>query len=390
MFLVLFLQVNLTVMVLRHKLPDLDRGYVVPWFPAVPVIAILCNALLALYLFTFSPIAWYFAIGWIILGLLAYHTYFSKIEAMEKPSEILLEEVLVSRDYSVLVPVATQEQARILGMIGAVLAQAHSGEVLALHVVQVPPQLTLGQGRLFLKEGRTYLEAVIRQAKMREVPVHTIIRLGRDVAQAIHETAIENASDLVVLGWPGYTNTAGRLYGSVIDPIVDNPPTDIAIVRHRQHRPLRAVLVPVAGGPNSRRAVKMALHMAQAAEDGPARVTLLHVVPLAAQNADLVRAEKAFDYSLNGLYYENLERRIVKGNGVVETVLTQAAGYDLIILGATEEPLFRNLLVGNSANQIAKRAAVTVIVVKRRSSPLHSFLRQTVLEPTTSNTDSVR
>ncbi len=383
MFLLLFLQVNLAVMVLRQKLPDIERGYVVPWFPIVPVIAMLCNTLLVLYLFTFSAVAWYLAIGWVILGLLAYYGYFSRIEAMEKPTEILLEEVLVSRDYSVLVPVATREQARILGMIGAVLAQGNGGEVTALHVVQVPPQLTLGEGRLFLKEGRSYLETVIKQAKMRDVPVHTIIRLGRNVAETLRKTTMESASDLIVLGWPGYTNTAGRLYGSVIDPIVDNPPTDIAVVRHRQQRPLRSVLVPVAGGPNSRRAAKMAITMAAASNDGPAKVTLLHVVPLGARSGDLVRAEKAFDYALNGLDYENVERRIVEGTSVVETVLDHATGYDLIVTGATEEPLFRNLLMGNIAEEIANRAEVTVIVVKRRSSPLHSFLRQTVLEPTT-------
>ncbi len=148
MFLLLFLQVNLTVMTLRHKMPDLNRGFLIPWFPAIPVIAIVCNGFLTLYLFTFSPIAWYFAVGWIVGGLLAYYAYFSKIEAIEKPKEILLEEVLVSHDYSVLVPVATQEQARILGQIGAILAQANQGEVLALHVVRVPPQLTLGEGRV--------------------------------------------------------------------------------------------------------------------------------------------------------------------------------------------------------------------------------------------------
>ena len=47
-----------------------------------------------------------------------------------------MEEVLVSRDYSVLIPVATQEQARILGHIGSILARANQGEVLALHVVR--------------------------------------------------------------------------------------------------------------------------------------------------------------------------------------------------------------------------------------------------------------
>jgi amino acid transporter/nucleotide-binding universal stress UspA family protein len=383
MFLLLFLQVNVALMTLRHKMPDLSRGFVVPWFPIVPLIAIVCNALLALNLFSYSPIAWYFAIGWIVAGLLAYYTYFSKVEALERPKEILLEEVLVSRDYSVLVPVATQEQARILGQIGAILAQANGGEVLALHVVRVPPQLTLGEGRLLLKGGRSYLETVIQQGKAREVPVHTIIRLGRNVAEAVRKTVDENASNLIVLGWPGYTNTAGRLYGSVIDPVVDDPPTDIAVVRYRARRPIRSVLVPVAGGPNGRRAVKMATIMAMAGEDGPARVTLLHVVPIGARNGTLVRAQQVIDYSLEGINYEHIEPRIVEGTNVVDTVLRESEGYDLIVLGATNEPLFENLLLGNIAEQIAKRADITVIMVKRRSTQLHSFLRQTVLEPTT-------
>jgi amino acid transporter/nucleotide-binding universal stress UspA family protein len=387
MFLLLFLQVNVAVLILRHKMPDLDRGFKVPWMPAIPLLAILCNGLLALQLFRFSPIAWYFALAWLLVGLLAYYTYFSKIEAMERPKEILLEEVLVSRDYSVLVPVATQEQARILGKIGAILSQDNQGEVLALHVVRVPPQLTLGEGRLMLKEGRPHLETVIQQARERDVPVHTMIRLGRDVAEAVRKTALENASDLVVLGWPGYTNTAGRLYGSVIDPIVDDPPTDIAVVRYREYRPLHSILVPVAGGPNSRRAVKMAISMARSCEDYPVQVILLHVLPAGAHAADRIRAQQSCDYALEGIQYEHVQKRIVEGASVVETVLAEAQGHDLIIVGATAEPLFKNLLIGNIPSQIAKRALVTVIMVKRRSSRLHSFLRQTVLEPTTNGRD---
>lgn len=394
MFLLLFLQVNVAVMTLRHKMPHLDRGFVIPWMPVIPLIAILCNGLLAVYLFTFSPVAWYTAVGWIVADLLAYYAHFARIEAMEKPKEILLEEVLVSRDYSVLVPVATQEQARILGRIGAVLAQVNQGEVLTLHVINVPPQITLSEGRLLLKEGRPYLETAIAQAKGRDVPVHTIIRLGRNVAEAVRRTAEENASDLIVLGWPGYTHTAGRLFGSVIDPIVDNPPADIAVVRYRQHRPLRSVLVPVAGGPNSRRAVKMAVNMAQA-EAQAARVTLLHIVPVGAGSGDLVRAEQVFAESLEGIAYEGIEKRIVEGTDVANTVLAVAAGddatpaSDLIVVGATQEPLLKNLLVGNIPEQIARRAKVTVIMVKRRSSPLHSFLRQTVLTPSTADEEKI-
>jgi amino acid transporter/nucleotide-binding universal stress UspA family protein len=383
MFLLLFFQVNVAVMTLRHKMPHLDRGYVIPWYPIVPIIGLITKGFLAVFLFNYSPIAWYSALGWVVVGLLVYYAYFSKIEAMEKPKEILLEEVLVSRDYSVLVPVADQEQAHILGQIGAILAQDNQGEVLALHVVRVPPQLTLGEGRLFLKEGRAYLETVIQQAKAQEVPVHTIIRLGRNVAEAVRKTALENASDLILLGWPGYTRTSGSVYGSVIDAIVDNPPTDVAVVRYRARRPLRSILVPVAGGPNGRRSVKMAVSMARAGENGPVKVTLVHVVPVGARSADQVRAEQVFKYVTEGIYHEHMEKRIVEGTNVVETVLAQTEGYDLIIVGATAEPLFKNLLLGSISEQIANRAAVTVIIVKGRSSPFHSFLRQTVLEPST-------
>lgn len=389
MFLLLFLMVNIAIMALRRKMPDQERGFRVPWFPALPIIAIIFNGLLALQLFTFSPIAWYFAIGWIIIGLLAYYAHFSKIEAMEKPKEIMLEEVLVSRDYSVVVPVDTQEQARILGRIGAILALDNGGELLALNVVIVPPQLTLGEGRLMLKEGRPHLETAIQQGKALNVPVHTVLRLGRNVSEAVRKTVMENAADLLLLGWPGYTKTAGRLFGSVVDPIVDNPPTDIALVRYRAYRPLHSVLVPVSGGPNSRRAVKLAISMARRGEQGEARVTLLHVVPFGARSRNRVRARQVFKYALEGTKYEPIECKIVEGIDVAETILTYAKdpdggqAFDLIVVGATNEPLFRNLLVGNLIEKITREAEVTVIVVKRRSSPLHSFLRQTVLEPST-------
>ncbi len=389
MFLLLFFQVNLSVMTLRHKMPELDRGYIIPWYPVVPIIGLLTKATLAITLFHYSPTAWFTAIGWIIVGLMAYYMYFSKIEAMEKPKEIFLEEVLVSRDYSVVVPVATLEQARILGKIGAILAQDRSGEALALHVVMVPPQLTLGEGRLLLKEGRPYMETVIQQAKGLNVPVHTVLRLGRNVAESIRKTVEENAADLVVLGWPGYTNTAGRLFGSVIDPIVDDPPTDIALVRYRAFHPLHSVLVPVGGGPNSRRALKLAVSMARQDAEGPARVTLLHVVPIGASPSSRVRAEQVFKELLEGIDFDSIQCEVIEGSDVAAAILGRAKGtkdekpYDLIVVGATNEPLFKNLLVGNPVEKIARDAEVTVIVVKRRSSPLHSFLRQTVLEPST-------
>jgi hypothetical protein len=92
---------------------------------------------------------------------------------------------------------------------------------------------------------------------------------------------------------------------------------------------------------------------------------------------------------MHGIQYEYLDQKLIEGNDVAATILRYAKGtkkrppYDLIVVGATNEPLFKNLLVGNIIEKVARQAQVTVVVVKRRSGPLHSFLRQTVLEPST-------
>jgi amino acid transporter/nucleotide-binding universal stress UspA family protein len=385
MFLFLFLQVNVSVMVLRQKMPDLDRGFVIPWYPLVPVLGFVSQGFLAIFLFTYSPTAFLLGLGWNIVGLLAYYTYFSRVEAMEKPSEILHEEVLVSTDYSVMVPIASEEQARILGQIGSIIARDRGGEVLATHVARVPPQLTLADGRYFLREGRHYLETLIGEARKLEVPVHTVIRLGRNVPEALRKTAVENASDLIVFGWPGYTNTAGRLFGSVIDPLVDNPPTDIALVRYRHRRPVRSILVPISAGPNSRRAVKLAISMARQADEGPARVHVMTVIPYHAAPNVRIRAQQAIDYALESTrnYSEHITTDLVEGQDIPEAIVQAAQDHDLVVMGATEEPLFRNLLTGNIPAQVATNSPVTVIIVKRRSGLIRSMLRQTVLPPTT-------
>ncbi|MFV9675015.1 MAG: amino acid permease [Anaerolineales bacterium] len=382
MFLLLFMLVNFAVLFLRLQSPELERGFRVPLFPILPVLAIISNAFLAVNVFRFSPIAWVFAVVWIAIGLLAYSFYFSRIEEMEKPKEILLEEVLVSRDYSVLIPVANREQARILGKIGALLACNKGGEILALHVVHVPVQLNLSEGRLFLRDGRQYLDDVIRQSKKCDVPVHTIIRLGRNVSHAIRQTAIENASDIIVLGWPGFTKSSGKLFGSVADPIVDNPPTDVIVVRHRRWRPLKRVLVPVTGGRNSRRAVRIAVNMANAEKPDPATVTILHVLPQGVDEVGRIRAERAVAESMHGVDGMPIETMYVEGDDPVESILSSAKGYDLIVIGATEEPVFTNFLVGTLPERVARGAEVTVMMVKRRSSPIHSFVRKALIEPT--------
>ena len=72
MFLLTFTLVNLSLIALRRKFPELKGGFRVPLYPATPIVAIGLNMFLAIYQFKFDPRAWYIAVAWIIVGLFIY------------------------------------------------------------------------------------------------------------------------------------------------------------------------------------------------------------------------------------------------------------------------------------------------------------------------------
>jgi len=233
MFLLLFIMVNISAIRMRRLRPDLDRGFRVPLMPLLPILGIISQVVLIVYLFVLSPEAWYVGALWLVSGLVFYVAYASRREPMKEPFEVIHQEIVSTRRYSILIPVADELQARLLGTLAAPIARDKDGEVFALHVVRVPKQLGIADGRFVLKHGKPILESVIAQAKELDVPVNTMIRFGRDVSQAVVATARERDSNLILLGWLGTTSSEGKAFGSVIDAVSKNPPCDVAMVRFR-------------------------------------------------------------------------------------------------------------------------------------------------------------
>jgi hypothetical protein len=85
-------------------------------------------------------------------------------------------------------------------------------------------------------------------------------------------------------------------------------------------------------------------------------------------------------HSIEGIDYE-FNLKVVEGNDVVRAILDTADGYDLIVIGASNEPLFKTMLVGTIPEQVALGSKVTTVMVKRRHGPVKSMLRETILQP---------
>jgi len=385
-FLMLFLLTNVSLIRLRKTEPDLKRPFKVPWVPVLPILAIIVQGFLAIDLLRASPVAWAATLLWILLGVYLFQRWGGREEALREADTILLEETIAERRFSIMVPVVNAAEGREIAKLGAMLSYYYDGELFALHVVRVPHQLGLSDGRAFLKQGRPLLDAVVEIGQQFDVPVRTQLRLGRKVSRSIITAAQERHADLMLLNWPGNSETSGAAFGSVIDDISANPPCDLAVVRLvKPIKPPRRILVPVAGGPHTRLAVEIAVAQAiytaeKATKEGDPhpQVVALHLIP---REGDLKVAEerqRALMEQLATITDFPVELRIVPGDDVVKDVLAYAKErqFEEIVIGASEEGFLEKAMFGSIPQRIAQQAEVNVIMVKRYNPLKHGLLRR--------------
>jgi nucleotide-binding universal stress UspA family protein len=256
-----------------------------------------------------------------------------------------------------------------LARLSALFARANQGELFALHVIHVPRQIGVADGRAFLRQGRPLLEEVISVAREFEVPVRTMIRLGREISDSILSTTRERAVDLMVLGWPAHTrHPQPEAFGSIIDLLARNPPCDLAVVRFRRGELPTRILVPIAGGPNARLALELAITEADSLEQSGQKrpeIVALNIVSNAQQNDPAAReARRQALLAELDIAGWPLELRLVSGQNIVERILEEAADFDQIIIGASAEGLLEQSLFGSIPHRVAEEALINVIMVK--------------------------
>ena len=375
-FLLLFLLVNISLLQLRIKQPDLPRSFRVPFIPWLPILSIIIQAGLALALFNVSWIAWFSVTLWLVLGIIIYQIIGRKIEEQKDADTILLEETIAKRDFSLLLPVAMPAQARQLAKLAGTIAYQNDGEIFAMHVVRVPPQLSLGDGRSFLKQSRPLLESVVTIGQEYDVPVRTQLRLGRDISKSIISSARERNASLIVMGWPGPANTVRPAYGSIIDFISKNPPTDLAVVRIIRICTPTRFLVPVIRNRNSKLALAIAMSQAEYATDHMGLETMivaLHLVPPSMNGKNIDNRQQKLINELN-IDITKIELRTMSSINVAKNILTVSEDFDEIIIGAPEEKLLEQKLFGSVPYEVAEHAQVNVVMVKRHNPIKHGLV----------------
>ena len=376
MFLLLFLQVNVAVITIRKKYGDrLNYGYLMPFFPIVPIIGIVTKLFLALFMFNYSPLAWYFAIGWIGVGFVGYYFYARPREAAKSHTPVILEEKRVietpadERRYRVLVPIANPASVTALLKPAIRAARRHEGVITLLHVLTVPEQLPLSAGRAYLEKGKTLLNDVLKQVETEDIPVEAVIRISHWPHQAIIHTAFEKRADLLVMGWHGPRHRGETIIGRNIDQIIELVNCQVLVVQQSTDVTLHKILVPIANPAQLEFALEAAELMAT---NNKTELNVLHVFRAVATPEE----QRNYLQKLQGRI-ERYRQKYPQVNGniklihktaadPIEAIVETARTQDCLVLGATREGWFKRRFFGNKPLQIAQKANRPVVLVRPR------------------------
>ena len=334
-------------------------GRMVRAAPLLPLVAIAAQAVLAVWLVHMSWVAWIIAPLWIGAGVAIYHSY-SKSHALATADEIrVLEEEKAPQgdEYRVMVSVANPENALSLVLNTYRLCGAKDARVELLHMVPVPDQVPLADAERYMHEGReAIVEAMLYLAP--QFPLSSTIRYCRNVARGIVSAAREKRTNMLILGWHGKMGRFPFRLGSTIDPIIENAPCNVVILKDCRERSYKRVLVPVAGGPNSAFALEIASILADEEEGQVVAFTVagrrsFDVGKLLADHIDRLH-----------LPPDRVQAKVVAAPDVAAAILAEAEHHDLVVLGCTQDSFLRQLAHNPIPELVASRTDKPVVMVK--------------------------
>ncbi len=366
MFLFIFMQVNVVVIRLRKKRPDLDRGFRVPLFPVIPALGILTQLFIAFYLFRYSPKAFLTALVWIVAGVAVHYGYAAKKEAKHLILRHAIQR-LVRKDYRILVALGDPRNVRPMMNVALSLAKHFDGEIVALAVVEVPPQTPLVTGAMLpeVKERRTSLRLAEHLADDEGVPCRRLVKISHRLSEGLLQTAQEEDCNFIILGRSPKPRFGSKLVMTSMHRVLRNAPCHVAIVRSEPIPDVLRVHVPLDDDRNSRLALELSPALA---ERWNAHRRLLPLVP---EGPDpLARGRSLIDrLASDPNLIAGAEISAIAGGPAAQRILEQAGSRDLIVIGEAPWTGYARLLAPALCDEVSERGNQMVVMVKAYQAP---------------------
>jgi len=205
-FLLLFTQVNISVITIRRMYGDkLHYGFKTPFFPVIPIVAIFMKVGLAIFLLITQPTSWLISVLWIAIGFAIYRIYIFRKEIEHYAPIVTSEGDLTRKHFRVLIPYTPDNPDR-LTKYAIRVAKENDGEINILRVITVPNQTPLSAGTAFTEYAAKAFEPLEKIIDKANIPNHYFVRISHDSTEAILSTIEEQRISLLITDYETLRN----------------------------------------------------------------------------------------------------------------------------------------------------------------------------------------
>ena len=381
-FLISFTLAHVMTLLARRRGGTEHAAYRTPWFPVIPVLGgIACGGLAVFQAAAVPDSAGIVAI-WFGLGLVLYWSLFARRAELVDSAKLAADPALTSlRGQSplVLVPIANPAHTPALVAVANALAAPRVGRVLLLTIVpvrddeqlgMVPPQLSDTQKIVYDALAQSYAgghmpEALITAASE---PLAEIIRI-----------ADEHHCERLVLGIGELTADGAP----EIETLLNDVDCDVALMRAvpswRLDQASR-ILVPVRGRGDQHWLRAQLLGGICRAK--PREVVFFTVLPTAASIAEERELRRDIKRLANLKVRGDSHVELVRSDDPADRLVTEAADYDLVVLGLESIGWRRKVFGEFSLRVVRDLPCATILLSRRRHRALELLdpLRNDVVE----------
>jgi CIC family chloride channel protein len=266
-----------------------------------------------------------------------------------------------------LVPLSDPDTAPLLLNMAVAIAHQQQYELECVHVIVVARAIPPEEAAVDLGPSQQLLSLAQQRVQGTQVPLHCQIRVAHDVATTLLEVIKKRHIDQVMIGWRRPTLTPGRLVGNVVDTLLRQAPCPVIVVKPGTTPQFNRWLLPSAGGPNSKLALRLMPALMSLGYDPQ-----VHLCAIATKRDDqpcmhrqLVRRAGILERRLQVPVKTHMTVQEEIATAIVD--LSDRFQTDVMILGASRESLFSHVIKGNIPLEVAQRSDATVILVQYNS-----------------------
>jgi APA family basic amino acid/polyamine antiporter len=369
MFLLLMVFVNIAVVTLRYKRPNVRRKYLMPLFPLIPALGLITKGVMAVSLYAYEPEAWFMALAWVVAGLaLFYFTGGKTIMETVEPEDVCrkgiidtLAEKPEDKRYHVLVSVVDDEQ-KALVEFSALVARVEDADLNIVSVVELPSGTPLNS--LGYKGTVPYIKLVEKMKKVGDrelIKSRGTVLISHKASEAIRDTINEDKVNLLVMGWRG-TVRDNWILGSTIDRLVHTANCDVVVMKTTGlKKEVKKILLISSPEWHATHAIGYAILIAKR-DDAEIEI-------FSASTTDrhmAVQEEYAKRLSeICKIHSIPHEVKVIKTDSIEGAIIAESQEYDLVVMGASQESERRAFDFGRVQDHLAKRLDKPTLMVKK-------------------------